>query len=215
VPGSREKGVGSSATGVGDGCICSIPTLRPPIESSVFTFPCERAKLQQEDSSQVLQKWETRSGPDHKRHVLLIARNEKHIWVRQSPMAQPTNDIRPAAGDEREFGASDTSPRPSPPECRCSKVQEISPTFPKTSVLGDSHSYHHRASRHQRKIESADAPEVTAMISGVREIASSVTICSPPVVRHNGGKGGDGFCPALRMNPRIAFTSSLGVPQHV
>jgi len=53
------------------------------------------------------------------------------------------------------------------------------------------------------------------MISGVREIASSVTICCAPAVWRKGGKGGGGFCLALQMNPRIAFTSLLGVPQRV
>jgi len=65
------------------------------------------------------------------------------------------------------------------------------------------------------KIESADAPGVAAMISGVREIVSSATICKSSMVRRKGGKGGGGFCPALRMNPRIAFIGSLDVPEHV
>jgi len=50
---------------------------------------------------------------------------------------------------------------------------------------------------------------VAAMISGVREIVSSVTICSSSIVRRKGGRGGD-FCPALRMNPRIVFVGLLG-----
>ena len=37
--------------------------------------------------------------PTTKRMVLLIARNEKYIWVQQNPMAQSTDGIQPAAGD--------------------------------------------------------------------------------------------------------------------
>jgi len=54
------------------------------------------------------------------------------------------------------------------------------------------------------------------MISGVREIVPSVTICSSSVVQRKGGKGAGDFCPAvLWRNPSIAFIGSLDDLEHV
>ena len=58
------------------------------------------------------------------------------------------------------------------------------------------------------KIESADAPGVAAMISGVREMVSSAAISSSSMFQCEGSNGGCDCCrPALRGNPRSVFSS--------
>lgn len=60
------------------------------------------------------------------------------------------------------------------------------------------------------KVESADAPGVVAMISGVRAMVSSATISSWSMVRRKGRKGGGDSLPGvLRRNPRIPFMGGL------
>lgn len=60
------------------------------------------------------------------------------------------------------------------------------------------------------KVDSADAPGVAAMISGVRAIVSSAAISSSSMIRRKGGKGGgESRAFGLRRNPRILFICGL------
>ena len=66
------------------------------------------------------------------------------------------------------------------------------------------------------KVESADAPGVAAMMSGVREIVSSAMISSSSMLLRRRGCEGDGVsCPtALWRKPRIAFIGKVGATNY-